>query len=279
MKIIFSRKGFDSGSGGCPSPVLPDGRLLPLPIPDKRSPLAYHDINWGDYNAGSVVESVTNGRIKAGARAHLDPDLNPSSLPRHPDWRPLFGQTAAAQGHLRNQGVGPGDLFLFFGLFQAAAVVNGRVQLKPQAPRRHVIWGWLQVGTVWPVDNVDREQHVWAVYHPHFHRSPDPGNTLYIAAPKLAWPGLDLAGAGVWTQFEPRLQLTAPGTAVSVWQLPSWLFPSGRVSRLSYHGNEDLWVRQDGQVRLQTVGRGQEFVLDSVHYPEAIDWVKGLLTG
>ena len=31
MKIILSRKGFDSANGGGPSPIFPDGRLLSLP--------------------------------------------------------------------------------------------------------------------------------------------------------------------------------------------------------------------------------------------------------
>jgi hypothetical protein len=35
MKVILSRKGFDSGYGGIPSPVLPDGTMLSLPIPSK----------------------------------------------------------------------------------------------------------------------------------------------------------------------------------------------------------------------------------------------------
>ena len=44
MKIIFSRKGFDSVSGRVPSPILPDGRLLSLPIPDKGSSIRYDDL-------------------------------------------------------------------------------------------------------------------------------------------------------------------------------------------------------------------------------------------
>ena len=35
MKIILSRKGFDSSSGGGPSPIV-DGRCLSLPIPEVR---------------------------------------------------------------------------------------------------------------------------------------------------------------------------------------------------------------------------------------------------
>ena len=34
MKFILSRKGYDSQYGGEPSPVLADGTMLSLPIPD-----------------------------------------------------------------------------------------------------------------------------------------------------------------------------------------------------------------------------------------------------
>ncbi|MBO4456467.1 MAG: hypothetical protein J5802_01965 [Butyrivibrio sp.] len=37
MKIILSRKGFDSTNGGCASPIMPDGTLLSMPIPSDES--------------------------------------------------------------------------------------------------------------------------------------------------------------------------------------------------------------------------------------------------
>ena len=36
VRVVLSRKGFDSSSGGYPSPILPDGTLLSLPIPEKH---------------------------------------------------------------------------------------------------------------------------------------------------------------------------------------------------------------------------------------------------
>ena len=33
MKLILSRKGFDSEFGGCPSPILSDDELISFPIP------------------------------------------------------------------------------------------------------------------------------------------------------------------------------------------------------------------------------------------------------
>ena len=51
-----------------------------------------------------------------------------------------------------------------------------------------------------------------------------------------------------------------------------------RPSPLSYHGRPNRWQLMDDSVQLQTVGRGQEFVLDTDHYPEALTWLRTLFT-
>jgi len=117
MKLIFSRKGFDSSAGGVPSPIFPDGRMVSLPIPDERSKVSYADISYNGASLGPLVAQLTGGRIPAHSRAHIDPDLAQDSLPRLAGWRPIFGQTGPAQGHLRNNGVGLGDLFYSSGSF------------------------------------------------------------------------------------------------------------------------------------------------------------------
>ncbi len=60
MRLILSRKGFDSSSGGCSSPIFPDGSMIALPIPDKRSPIQYQDLTWRGRNLGDVVAQLTN---------------------------------------------------------------------------------------------------------------------------------------------------------------------------------------------------------------------------
>ena len=72
-KLILSRKGFDSGSGGCPSPIFPDGTMFSLPIPfgDREQ---FDDLQHGDVNIASVVTGITNGRLNGRDRIHLDPD-------------------------------------------------------------------------------------------------------------------------------------------------------------------------------------------------------------
>lgn len=43
MKIIMSRKGFDSGYGGVASPIFSDRSMVSLPIPARWSVKSYED--------------------------------------------------------------------------------------------------------------------------------------------------------------------------------------------------------------------------------------------
>jgi hypothetical protein len=281
MKIIFSRKGFDSASGGTPSPIWPDGRMLSLPIPDNQSPIRYHDIKWHEYDLGKIVSELTGERIRSSYFAHLDPDIRRESLPRVKDWRPLFGQTGSAQSHLRNCGVQPDDVFLFFGLFRGVLFRDEKLKWNPSSVQRHVIWGWLQVGEVLEVDTCNRGRHKWASYHPHFHRAHDTNNTLYVARTNLSLPNETnrQMGAGAFENFSAALQLTAPGAAsASVWELPKWFYPKEGRRPLTYHGDLSRWKIANSTVKLNVVARGQEFVLDCAEYPEALVWAQELLT-
>ncbi len=73
---------------------------------------------------------------------------HPIAVARRPCWRPIFGQQAAAIGHLRNVGVGPGDLFLLFGWFRS--VEQHQIQWRYVRGSRpvHALWGWMHIGAV-----------------------------------------------------------------------------------------------------------------------------------
>ncbi len=280
MRLILSRKGFDSGSGGCPSPLLPDGSMLSLPIPDRRSPARYSDLSWNGRNVGDLVARLTRGRVRADHRAHLDPDVRREARPRAAGWRPSLGQCGIAQGHLRKQGVGAGDVFLFWGLFRA--VDDG---LRWAGPPEHHIWGWLQVDEVVAVDRARAERAAtlaWASDHPHWNRDADPTNTLYLAGKDLSLPDLPARcclGAGVFDSTAPQRRLTrADARGPSEWALPIAFLPRGRRA-LSYHDAAERWTPalSRGEVHLQVVGRGQEFVLDLDEYPEVVPWLERLL--
>ncbi|MEH6579628.1 MAG: hypothetical protein V7731_21430 [Amphritea sp.] len=280
MRIILSRKGFDTSAGGVPSPILPDGRLISLPIPDKRSAVQYRHLQQADIKLGTLVKQLTRDRIIGTTGAHLDPDLIADCYPREPGWKAVLGQTGSAQGHLRKQGVEVGDLFLFFGLYREVEKVNRRWRYVPGSTPRHLLWGWLQVGEVVTVDALIPDEMPWVKYHPHLHGEPDANNTLYIAADRLVIDGLktQASGAGVFERFSPRHCLTAAeSTKPSLWRLPSWFYPDGRVP-LSYHNRLERWQKDADGCLLQCAARGQEFVLDTACYPQAVHWVESLLS-
>lgn len=280
MKLIVSRKGFDSSAGGVPSPIFPDGRMVSLPIPDKHSVVTYEGISYDGGSLGNIVADLTRGRVPPHYRAHIDPDLVQDSLPRLPNWRPIFGQTGQAQTHLRNNDVGPGDLFLFFGLFGRVEMLNESYTWVHGARRCHVIWGWLQVAEVLHLGDSRPRGYDWAEYHPHFNRGADPNNVVYIAHRDLQIDALaeNLPGAGTFTQFSPCLQLTAPdGEKTSVWELPAWFYPDESRTPLTYHADKDRWRKRANRTELQSVARGQEFVLECDEYPEAVQWTCDLI--
>jgi hypothetical protein len=278
MKIVLSRKGFDSSCGGVASPILPDGTLLSLPIPSRGSPITYDDLRIGNQPLAPLVEDLTKGRVQGGDGAHLDPDLRASTYPRRSGWRPLFGQDGTAQAHLANAGVDVGDLFLFFGWFRRAEKTDEGYRFVRGAPDLHVMFGWLQVGAVIRVEERGPEVPTWARYHPHFHGDSEGKNTVYVAREELRLPGMreGVPGAGVFDDYEERLRLTAPGHTRTGWRLPRWFFPKGGRPPLTYHGNMERWRMAEDHVLLHSVPRGQEFVLDVDHYPEAVAWARGL---
>lgn len=279
VKVILSRKGFDSSSGGVASPILPDGTLLSLPIPDAQGTVTYADLHWQDHAVGTLVESLTRKRIKRHHRAHLDPDLYPQLYSRHPEWRPLFGQDGAAQTHLANQGVDVGDLFLFFGWFRKVRRVGRGYRFVSNAPDQHVLYGWLQVGAILRGNQFPEHAPAWAAHHPHCCGGRGERNTLYLAADQLTLLGVALPprpAAGFFPQYDERLVLTAPGALRTRWRLPGWFYPTASRKPLSYHGDTSRWSRDEEFTYLRSAMRGQEFVLDTADYPETLAWLAGL---
>ena len=280
MKLIISRKGFDSSAGGCPSPVFPDRSFYTLPIPDTRSRIAYRDIHLNGLNVGKLVAGLTGDRRAGARKAHLDPDLIAGVYPRDDGWRPCLGQSGAAQGHLRKQNVGEGDLFLFFGLFRDVEK-QGRVwRFVKQARPFHSLWGWLQVGEVHQIDDLVGDELPWARYHPHFHGQEDGSNTLYVASDKLYLGGqaTGLPGAGVFAGMQSPLRLTAPDAGTTTqWRLPACFFPESAETAMSFHSNLARWTREGEDCYLRSAARGQEFVLDTVSYPGVVSWIRDLL--
>jgi len=281
---VLSRKGFDSAAGGVASPILPDGRLVSLPIPGAGGRVAYGAVAKAG-GLGALVADLTRGRIGADAPCHLDPDLDAGALARAPGWRPAYGQTGATATHLASQGVGVGDVFLFYGWFRAAERGGRAWRYVPGARDLHVVFGWLQVGRVLPVAAIGREalleRHPWLASHPHPHfPADDTRNVIFLAADRLVLPGIGdtgLPGAGEAGALREDLVLTASGApGRSLWRVPSWFAPE-RGPALTYHADPGRWRRDAGALTLRNVAQGQDFVLDCTSRPEAGPWLANLL--
>jgi hypothetical protein len=88
MKIILSRKGFDSTYGGVASPIFEDNSMMSIPIP-AASLITYDQLCFPSQYGVSFGDFVENLHGKNGKRwrtenhfVHLDPDLNPEMYPR-----------------------------------------------------------------------------------------------------------------------------------------------------------------------------------------------------
>ena len=179
---------------------------------------------------------------------------------------------------MEKQGVGTGDVFLFFGLYRRVEETREGWRFIRGEPQQHIRWGWLRIEPACRVDEIggdggfDRARH-----HGHFSRRGAPGNPLYVTThqPDLG-DSLTVPGAGVFPRFDERLVLTEPGGPVSQWRLPRWVYPDGGRTPLTCHPGATRWQRDDDCAYLQSVGRGQEFVLDLQEYPEARGWIAGM---
>ncbi|MBI4596635.1 MAG: hypothetical protein HY730_09730 [Candidatus Tectomicrobia bacterium] len=283
MKVILSRKGFDSGNSKMPSPIMPDGTPLSLPIPRRRGYCrSYDDLLFRGQTLGDIIRDLANGGLPFDDNAHADPDLEKERLPRKVGWRPIFGQTGGNQSHLENEGVGIGDIFLFFGWFRHTAITPvGRLAYVGPRDGVHALFGWLQIGEIHRANvNLAGALPSWMHDHPHV-ASPDSfdsNNTIYVARErlKLGVDELSIPGGGTFPRFTPALRLTGPEGPRTCWKLPKWFRPGAEKPPMSYHGDRSRWSTIGDHTILRTVARGQEFVLDTRHYPEAHPWIASL---
>ncbi|MDJ0979194.1 MAG: hypothetical protein QNI87_11765 [Erythrobacter sp.] len=205
MRIVFSRKGFDTSAGGGPSPIV-DGAPVSLPIPDTKG---LSRTTYGDLGLGEHAENASRGRLSAGDLCHHDPMFLP-------DGTCAFGQTGAAQTHLERQGVTLGDVFVFFGLF--ADELSG----EPH----HRIFGYLKVEAIIALSQ-GAPQVMLDLNHPHALGMHGANDAIWFGEGAVA------------ARASEALRLTVQGGPPSVWRRPDWLRRGG----LSYHDRADRWLR------------------------------------
>ncbi len=213
-----------------------DGVPISLPIPAG----AASQTTYGDLGLGELASNASRGKLGPDDLCHHDPMFLP-------DGTCAFGQCGAAQTHLERQGVGIGDVFLFFGLFAE----------EETGEPHHRIFAYLRAEEMMPLSGGAPEELV-ELAHPHalaMHHSND-----------VVWRGEGRVAACA----SEALRLTVPKGPSSLWNRPDWLKRGG----LSYHDRPERWLRGG---RLQSVARGQEFVADIGRRKEPRDWLEGMI--
>lgn len=279
MRVILSRKGFDSANGGIPSPILPyNNQLISLPIPSKEDSIAYSELLSKEYsNYYSIISSLQQHKrkhiIQPSDTCHLDPDIYPI-MDRSKNWKPLFGQIGASQTHLQDNFIGKNDLFLFFGWFRYTTLKNQ--SLSFDADRKyslHVIFGYFQVEKILTKDS---EIDSWMTYHPHIQsktRFMNKTNCVYVAKDHLSW-NKDLPGAAPFNYIDESLILTKKDKQGQYLSRSKWYFtakhPFGKKIAITYH-NKKSWQKD----YFQSASIGQEFILEDCK--EVEQWAKDII--
>jgi hypothetical protein len=268
MKIILSRKGFDSTIGGCASPIFPNGTLFSLPIPKKDDNLKYDELKlFGKEGmVASLIESLS-GKYNNTSGVHLDPDIRADIVDRRSKFIGAFGQSHAALSHLEKNNVDIGDIFLFFGWFREVEDNNGKWKFKEDAKDKHIIFGYLQIGEIIKLPEMENSEIIHKFpslkKHPHYERLESYGenNCIYVASEdnlKINGEDFGVPSFGTFDKLDERLVLTKKDSDKrSVWELPNCF----SCNNFTYHKNQARWEKENDKVILNSVGRGQEFVV------------------
>ncbi|WP_084276452.1 hypothetical protein [Nitratiruptor tergarcus] len=259
MKIIFSRKGFDSSHGGYASPIFPDGTLFSVPIPDKKTSISYKDLKF-TYEGEPIqriLNDLTNKKIRSGKKhdcdyfsdkfkCHFDPMIFEND-----QFNGIaFGQEGASASHLINQKVQEGDIFLFYGWFKEVEKIDNKWQYKKDAKDLHVIWGYMEVGKVLHINN-DNTNKILQIYpflakHPHIEITRKNPNIIFISKnfKRLKYNNYTLLSD--IENYKGR----------SYWKLPSFF---NQPQAFTYVKN---FIANNDFVNIKAPYIGQEFVLD-----------------
>ena len=254
LTMSLSKKGFDTESGRGPSPILRDGRMVPLPIPEPRNGVCAATYGTIFHDGSSYVDFLLRLGYCMSAQqpAHLDPDLIKESRPRPQGWRGMLGQVDQAESHLMNQGIGVGSLFLFWGWFEQEDIAGA----FHRSDGFSALFGYLEVRHVINVGSDPIPSY--APFHPHFAAQyPRNRNRVYVASKRLSWNS-SKSGWGVF-QYNPRLRLSIQGQKRRNWSLPGCFHPDEGCS-LTYNKNRDKWGDPGKRTTVQIPARGQEYV-------------------
>lgn len=279
MKVILSRKGFDTSIGKIPNVILEDNSLLIFPIPAPDEKYLYEKLHYKNMEE-SLYQILKNlgYDFSQGITCHPDPDLTNWCNVEN-GWHAAFGQCGSSASYLRESvKIEEGDLFLFFGQFCKCDVKKGKYDWNNYGygNRIHLIWGYLQVGKI---VNTEEEMCTDFSAHPHSqkkyweNKASVKNNVLYVARDKLSF-NEDLPGAGLFPFSNKRI-LTKRGFSMANWDknlfgepkiLENHIPGKSGKKRKNASSNKDECIYYQGQ--------WQELGLEISE--DSANWAKGL---
>lgn len=268
MKIIFSRKGFDSSAGGFPSIIFDNGSLYSIPIPSKFDNDFYADININYQNDSiqKILNDITNQTINSGKKIkcdygdckikmHNDPFISDNLM--------ALGQIGNSAGHLRSHKISKGDIFLFYGWFRQVEKINGIWQYKNNSKNIHHIWSYMFIDDVLDIGKNQNNaiKIILSKYpelskHPHL-KYKEKNNILYISK-KGNFGKLNYKSARCLTDMEDY-------EGRSKWILPIYFNQKDNWTFLNNFCNKNEFF-----CNVIFRGYGQEFILDAKLFNEEI---------
>lgn len=301
-KLILSRKGFDSASGNGYSPFDPKtGKFIVLPIPEDEEKDALYKYNelslvsqfFEGINAKNLQELINHPKMYFGKNtkievrnrsAHYDPILGRCPwLTNGPEFG-AFGQSEAAAGHLRNNQVQEGSIFLFFSRFTPIKYrVHPLDPIGAWTQGAYFIYGWLKVNKV--ITKVNQSELPIEIRDRHPHGSDydfinRDNNTIFLAAEKL-FEDMDIPGSGYFPKLTSDLLLSSElhKNQPSIWKLPSFFNTDDyRPTYLNVEENiSNRWLNcpdNSNYCYVQSAGRGQEYV--SNLKDKSLEWLRSL---
>jgi len=270
MKVIFSRKGCDSTAGGSPNLIFPDGTLFSIPIPSAKDNFFYSDLPFR--YEGEPIQSILNdlsGKSICHNKRWIPCDYSEQVQRCHYDPMPFqtdvfkgiaLGQANRAESHLRKQGVGNGDIFLFYGWFKSIEKQNGAWRYAEGKPDIHLIWSYMRVGDCITLDSDEQRTEALRKYpflarHPHLYERDGMKNRIYLSEQHQYFPYDENHCLTDLQCYKGR----------STWRLPSFFHQPQAFSFL-----KNFSLKNDDVV-ISYRGYGQEFVLNRDHVKSSED--------
>ena len=282
MKVILSRKGFDSSWGGFPSIILPGGQMISFPIPVKKPEIGIgaKDIHYIDEGKtlANYLEDLKIPLQEDGY--HVDPEVQNIKIDNQKSFIErgygTLGQCSAAASHLANNGIYAGEIsekdpaiFLFFGWFCKTEIENNTIKYigNPLVDGFHAIWGYLIA--VEAIEILDISKHPELKEHLHYrnknHKEYKKGDKNIIFIGKF----------GTFN-YSDNLRLTYfdddkknHKKRRTKWAIPSF------INEMTYNNNRIRKGKtKENKLIIDAASRGQEFVITKADEEKMKKWLE-----